>query len=181
MHGGNVSASSEGEGKGASFVVEVPVRALRPSEVMHAPASERSAPNFGDLRSDAAYPSLSGVRVLIVDDQSDARTLVKAVLGRCGAEVSAAASVAEAVACLEGHEVHIIVSDIAMPDADGFELLRHIRQIRKLTVPVVAMTAFGHPADEEKIRLAGFSGYLKRPVEPIDLARELHRLLQPSR
>jgi CheY-like chemotaxis protein len=134
----------------------------------------------GDPLADAAYPSLEGVRVLIVDDQDDARMLVKTILGRCGAVVAAATSVAEAVSHLEQSEADIVVSDIAMPDADGFELIRHIRDKKKSSLPVVAMTAFGHAADQEKILSAGFSGYLKKPVEPIDLARELHRILRRS-
>ena len=64
-----------------------------------------------------------------------------------------------------------------MPDADGFALLRHIREIRRLDVPVIAMTAFGHTTDRDRILAAGFSGYLTKPVEPIDLAEKLHGIL----
>ncbi|HXG59608.1 MAG TPA: ATP-binding protein, partial [Thermoanaerobaculia bacterium] len=173
LHGGNISASSDGEGKGASFVVELPVRSVHAERV---PSLQRFAIR-GSLSVDTPYPPLDGVRVLFIDDQEDARILVKTVLGRCGAEVSTAASVAEAVARLECDPADVIVSDIAMPDADGFELIRHVRQARGLTIPVIAMTAFGHAADRERILGAGFDAYLKKPVEPVTLARQVYDVL----
>jgi PAS domain S-box-containing protein len=181
LHGGNISAQSEGEGKGATFVIELPVRAVRTIEAAQPASLDRLARRPANISGDTAYPSLAGARVLVVDDQADARILVKTVLGRCGANVTTAASVSEAVGQLERGTTDIVVSDIAMPDADGFELIRHIRETRKLSIPVIAMTAFGHAADQEKILAAGFTGYLKKPVEPIDLARELYTVLQRTR
>ena len=181
LHGGNVSAHSEGEGEGASFVVELPVRAFRAAGALPGASPERLGRNREPLRADHGYPSLAGARVLVVDDQADARMLVKTVLGRCGAEVALASSVSEALEHLDRDSLDIIISDIAMPDADGFAFIRDVRETRKLTLPVVAMTAFGHAADQERILAAGFTSYLKKPVEPIDLARELHTLLQRSR
>lgn len=180
LHGGNVSALSEGEGKGASFVVEIPVRAVHPSDRTPAVSPERVVSHRPELRSQISYPSLRGVRILTVDDQDDARRLIEAVLLRCDAEVITANSVAEAISILERDAVDMVVSDIAMPDADGFELIRHIRETRKLTVPVVAMTAFGSESDREKILSAGFSGYLRKPVEPIDLTNEIARLVKQT-
>lgn len=178
MHGGNLSAHSEGEGKGAVFTIELPVRAVDARGGSPAVVSHPSTPR-ADARTVADYPSLEGVRVLIVDDQEDARILVRTVLSRCGAEVDDAGSVSEAIALLERSAPHIVVSDIAMPDADGFALLRHIRQSLGPEVPVIAMTAFGHTTDRDRILEAGFSGYLKKPVEPIDLAQKLYGLLRP--
>jgi len=180
LHGGNISAQSEGEGKGTTFIVEFPVRAVGAVESRTIPL-ESFAPRHPLPGAEPAFPSLQGLRVLFVDDQLDARTLVKTVLSRCGADVRVASSVSEALIELDREAVDILVSDIAMPDADGFELIRQIRETRKLTLPVVAMTAFGHPADQEKILSAGFSGYLKKPVEPVDLARELHGIMQRTR
>jgi CheY-like chemotaxis protein len=180
LHGGNISAQSDGEGKGSSFVVELPVRAVRTYEGVAAAGADPLLLQRRAVKADTTYPALNGVQVLIVDDQDDARTLVKTVLGRCGAAVTTAASVAEAIAHLDSHTPDVVVSDIAMPDADGFVLIHHIRETRKLSTPVLAMTAFGHPADQERILSAGFSGYLKKPVEPIDLARALHGLVQRS-
>jgi PAS domain S-box-containing protein len=179
LHGGNISAHSEGDGRGATFVIELPMRAVREIEPVQRTLGRYAHSQRGDSTVEGApYPTLDGVRVLIVDDQDDARKLVRTVLGRCGADVIAAGSVAEALEHLEHAVADIIVSDIAMPDADGFSLIRHIRETRRLAIPVVAMTAFSHPADQEKILAAGFSGYLRKPVEPLDLARELYGLLK---
>ncbi|HEX9985610.1 MAG TPA: PAS domain-containing protein [Thermoanaerobaculia bacterium] len=181
LHGGNISARSDGEGKGAAFVIELPIRAVRTIDLAQPASLEPSAKRRRNAQTDAAYPSLAGVQVLVVDDQDDARVLVRTVLARCGADVTTAASVRDAVEHLEAGAADIIVSDIAMPDADGFELIRHIRESRMLATPVIAMTAFGHPSDQEKILAAGFTGYLKKPVEPVDFVRELHAVLQRSR
>lgn len=86
-----------------------------------------------------------------MDDQEDARVLVRTVLSRCGATAVTVGSVAEARAELAKDGFDIVVSDIAMPDEDGFELIRHIRDDLGLNIPVVAMTAFGHPADQDRI------------------------------
>ena len=175
MHGGNVSAHSEGEGKGSVFTIELPIRAVREAEPQEPVALEPSV-RPRDANAGAQYPSLDGFRVLIVDDQQDARTLVRTVLSRCGADVEDADSVAAALASLERRKPDIVVSDIAMPDADGYTLLARIRQ-SGLTIPVIAMTAFGHASDQERINEAGFSAYLRKPVEPIDLAKQVHALL----
>ena len=179
LHGGNISAHSAGEGKGATFIVELPVRALRsvdaPSEPLRRYTSTR--PPQDPAAPQAAYPSLAGVHVLVVDDQEDARMLVNAVLTRCGARVTLAASVADALRFVTTEKIDIILSDIAMPDADGFELIRTVRAW-KMNMPVLAMTAFGGPADQDKILASGFTGYLRKPVEPADLAREIFTVVR---
>ena len=176
LHGGNLAAHSEGEGKGASFSIELPVRAVRFSGDVQASPQQDSSSSVDRVEGED-YPSLAGMRILIVDDQDDGRMLVRKVLERAGAEVGDANSVAEAVRHLERTDFDILLSDIAMPDADGYELLRYLRQSRTPNLPAVAMTAFGHQSDQQKIVAAGFSGYLKKPVEPIELVRELARFI----
>jgi PAS domain S-box-containing protein len=177
LHGGNISARSDGENRGASFIVELPVRAVRGAApaISAGTGSARRSPSASEPH--ASYPSLRNARVLVVDDQDDARLLVRTVLTRCGAQVFTAASAAEALGVLAAEGADIVVSDIAMPEMDGYELLRGIRQ-RDTSVPVLAMTAFSHPQDQEKILAAGFNSYLRKPVEPLDLAVEIHRVLQ---
>ncbi len=180
LHGGNISAFSEGEGQGATFIIELPVRAMRSAATDHPTVPQRATTlkRSGTETEADHYPSLRGVRVLFVDDQDDARLLVRTVLGRCGAEVTTAASVADALAHVDEQPPDVIVSDIAMPEEDGFALIRKIRDERSLTMPVIAMTAFGHAADRERILAAGFTRYLKKPVEPGDLAAELDEVLR---
>jgi CheY-like chemotaxis protein len=103
------------------------------------------------------------------------------VLGRCGATTLLAASVAEAIAAVDAAPPDIIVSDIAMPEADGYDLIRYVRETRRLRTPVVAMTAFSRNGDQERMLAAGFDSYLKKPVEPVELAREVHAVLQRVR
>lgn len=173
LHGGRTFAESAGEAKGSSFIIELPARAIAAEDHVEGLAP---APSAVPERSLDDYPSLAGLRILVVDDQSDARTLLSTVLTHCGAEVTEASSVGDAIVRL-GHETpDIIVSDIAMPDADGFALIRNIRDERKLTLPVLAVTAFGQTFDRERILAAGFSSYLRKPLEPMDLAREIQAL-----
>jgi signal transduction histidine kinase/CheY-like chemotaxis protein len=176
LHGGTISASSEGEGSGATFVIELPVCAVAKDKPM-ARSVPRPVPQVETDHDEDAYPSLDGVRVLFVDDQEDARTLVKAILDRCAAQTTTAASVADAVDALQLEVPDVIISDIAMPGADGFDFIRHVRDVRKLTTPAIAMTAFTNPADRERMMAAGFDAYLKKPVDPVDLARQVHAAL----
>ena len=164
LHGGMVSASSAGEGRGATFTVTLPP-ALRRSAQVDVPARDEVV-------------DLSGTSVLLVDDDADTRDLVTAMLRRCGANVVAAESVRHACDSLHGSLPHILVTDIAMPDQDGFALLRHMltgnESMRR--IPVVALTASGNPRAEEDLRTAGFHAYVKKPVDPVEFARVIAQL-----
>ncbi|HXN75563.1 MAG TPA: ATP-binding protein, partial [Gemmatimonadaceae bacterium] len=166
LHGGSVSASSPGEGRGATFVATLPL-ALRRSTQAGASAQEEGVVD------------LSGTSVLLVDDDADTRELVTAMLRRCGANVVAAESVRNACESLNGSNLpHILVTDIAMPDQDGFALLRHMlsgnESMRR--IPVVALTASGNPRVEQEVRDAGFQAYVKKPVDPVQFARVIAAL-----
>ena len=174
LHGGNVTAESPGIGRGATFRIELPVRAVR-AEVRRAGIRAPLTADVGDAGS-STYPRLDGIRALVVDDHDDARDLVATVLARCGASVIAAGSVVEALSALDSSVPDVIVTDIAMPDADGFELLRQVRDARGLSTPTLAITAFGAPADHERVLAAGFSGYLSKPVDPLDLAHKVQEI-----
>ncbi|MBA3949081.1 MAG: response regulator, partial [Acidobacteria bacterium] len=118
LHGGDVKAESEGEGRGSAFVVKLP---LAPVPTLKQPYPDTKVARLEDL------PSLAGVRVLVAEDESDARTLVQAVLNRQGAEVTTVASVALALEALQREPFDVLLSDIAMPGADGYELIRRVR------------------------------------------------------
>jgi CheY-like chemotaxis protein len=177
LHGGTIDAHSDGEGKGATFTVALPLMAARPdfppratghAEVGSSPPSPSSQP----LPALECPPVLAGLRVLVVDDEPDARRLLAAVLGRCKAEVATAGGVAEALGEIDRARPHVLVSDIGMPDEDGYSLIRRVRQWDAAAgghTPAIALTAYTRPADRVRVLSAGFQAYLPKPVEPAEL------------
>jgi CheY-like chemotaxis protein len=157
LHGGTVLADSPGEGLGATFTLTLPLPAVR------VPASGLSPD---------ALPVLSGVRVLVVDDDGDARELLRTVLEASAAVVMAAGSAAEALESLERGRPDVLVSDIAMPGDDGYALIRKVRALPPEyggRVPAVAVTAHARTEDRTRAILAGFQLHVSKPVEPAEL------------
>ena len=110
--------------------------------------------------------------MLVVDDEADARDLIKRVLGDCDADVHAAGTAAEALAIIERDRPHVLVSDIGMPHVDGFELLRRVRALgegRGGKIPAIALTAFARSEDRTRALRAGFLVHVSKPVEPSEL------------
>jgi CheY-like chemotaxis protein len=123
-------------------------------------------------------PSLAGIKVLAIDDQAYTRDVVAAVLRRCGAEVTTASSVRDALECMAKSVPDVIVCDIAMPQEDGYAFVRSLRandDAHIASLPVIALTAFGRAEDQESALASGFDDYLKKPVEPADLANAVLR------
>jgi CheY-like chemotaxis protein len=115
---------------------------------------------------------LSGVKVLVVDDEPDARALLKRVLDECDAEVFTASNAVEALAVVRQHRPHVLVSDIGMPDVDGYELLRRVRTLGEANggkLPAIALTAFARSEDRTRALRAGFLVHVSKPVEPSEL------------
>jgi CheY-like chemotaxis protein/nitrogen-specific signal transduction histidine kinase len=166
LHGGTVDAASPGLGMGATFGVNLPLAGV-------ATPADDADPEVEDERSEPGV-SLEGVRVLVVDDQEDARELVRLFLTTHGADVSSAASVAEAIAALERAVPDVLVTDLAMPHEDGYALLRRVRALereRGKAIPALAVTAFAGVDDGQRARAAGFAAHLAKPVEPQQIAR----------
>ncbi|HWS89531.1 MAG TPA: PAS domain-containing protein [Pyrinomonadaceae bacterium] len=172
LHGGTVKAESEGEGKGSTFTVRLPVRAVREAEPTTAACAEPPA-RAEAFDASAAAHTLEGVKVLIVDDEPDARRLLTELLSQRGAEVSSAASAAEALEVLQAWRPHVLLSDIGMPDGDGYELIRRVRELpeeRGGRTPAAALTAYAGPADRGRALASGFQVHVAKPVEPAELA-----------
>ena len=114
---------------------------------------------------------LEGLHILVVDDEEDARRLLSRVLVQSGARVTTAASADEAIAAIERRQPHLLVSDIAMPEKDGYDLIRHIRGkgLGAKALPAVALTAFAQKEDARTAILAGFQVHIAKPVDPRDL------------
>jgi signal transduction histidine kinase/CheY-like chemotaxis protein len=169
LHGGSLRAGSLGEGQGSTFVISLPLAAAQ-----RAPAAEKPEHPAADLVQTAPcqLPDLAGVVVLAVDDQADARELMRRVLEDCGARVMTAASAAEALELVEREKPDLIVSDLGMPEADGFELLKRLRTLgpeRGGNIPAIALTAFARSEDRMKVLRAGFRIHISKPVDPAEL------------
>jgi PAS domain S-box-containing protein len=166
LHGGSVHAESEGEGCGSTFTVLLPAVARRGHKVLpaHVP------PLLESLGLDTH--DLSGLRVLVVDDDSDSRELIGHVLADCAADVVAAGSAVEALEILQKLRPHVLVSDIGMPEVDGIDLMRRIRALAHEhggDTPGIALTAFAHNEDRRRVLRAGYSEHLAKPVEAAKL------------
>jgi signal transduction histidine kinase len=177
MHGGTVTAQSDGEGRGASFVVALPLPAMR--EEPESLAGMRHAPTIEAARTGRVMPHLPGVRVLVVDDEADARELLKRVLAECEADVEVVASAAEALQAIEERRPDVIVSDIGMPQMDGYELIRTVRgwpTERGGQIPAIALTALARAEDRQRALVAGYQAHVAKPVDPSELIALIAKL-----
>jgi PAS domain S-box-containing protein len=176
LHGGEVQASSEGLGRGATFTVRLPRAGVAAQkEVTHEP---RLLKELHPYQSD--IPSLAGRRVIAVDDEEDARNLLKVILEEQGAVVTTAASAHDAMNLLEQNKPELIVSDISMPEEDGYTFIRKVRARgaeRGGDIPAVALTAFARPEDREQALAAGFQLHLTKPIDPARLVSSVARIL----
>jgi CheY-like chemotaxis protein len=171
LHGGTVHAESRGKGEGATFTVDLPVLAVRGGRG-----------RADDRAGEAALPAsrLEGCRVLIVDDQSDARELLSIVIAQTGAKVQVTASASEALRELATQDIDMLVSDIAMPAMDGFTLIETIRARERerggRAIKAVAVTAHMGREVRERALAAGFDAHAVKPLDPENLVALLARL-----
>jgi CheY-like chemotaxis protein/two-component sensor histidine kinase len=170
LHGGVARAESAGPGRGARFSVELPAA---PSYTLE-PIARRSA--VRTPQPDRASLSLAGMTVLVVDDEVDARTVLRRILADLGAEVVCAASAEEALELIPRREPMVLVCDISMPGQDGYDLIRAVRALRVEDgglVPAIALTALARPKERERVLLAGYQMHLAKPVDVADLAHAI--------
>ncbi len=168
-HGGAVTAASDGRGKGATFTVTLPIDGDDASSADEA---------LGDSRPPPSPPELSGVHVLVVEDDPDGNELITAILSRYGARVTSVGTAAGALEALEAEVPTILVSDIGLPDADGMELIKTVRTRDGLgTLPAIALTAYASRQDAAKAIAAGFDAHVAKPVQPGTLGDAVARLV----
>lgn len=176
MHGGTVSAASEGEGQGASFRVRLPLSVTQRRGPAAVPTTSRP-PVPGPA---TAPPSeLGGVRVLVVDDEEDARELLSTLLEENGASVLTAGSAAEGLQVIEAERPDVLVSDIGMPGTDGYGFIERVRALPEEKggrTPAVAITAYARSEDRTRVLRAGFQSHVPKPVEPVELLAVLASL-----
>jgi CheY-like chemotaxis protein len=177
MHGGSVRAESGGLGKGATFILELPLV-----------TTGLAGFTRGEISTSTSYTpevaqatSLTGADVLIIEDEADTRHLLKEILEQAGAIVRTGTSAAEARTQLAQREPDILISDIGMPDEDGYSLIQSLRELRSgmgATVPAIAMTAYVSEEDRMRALLAGFQVHLAKPVNPVELICVVSALLE---
>ncbi|NDJ18631.1 PAS domain S-box protein [Myxacorys almedinensis] len=167
LHGGTIRAESAGENQGATFTVEIPlVQAPPDQQGQDFPSSLRPSP-------------LAGIRALVVDDEVDARSIIAFLLEDAGAIVRVASSAPEALDALERQETDLLISDIGMPDLDGYDLIQTVRASGS-TIPAIALTAYASDGDQQRAIAAGFQQHLSKPVNPDDVIAIALELLQDS-
>jgi PAS domain S-box-containing protein len=178
LHGGNVKAESAGAGRGSTFTIRLPLASAGGRLGQGEPVAAAMAGSGGGTL-------LAGVRVLLVEDHRDTAELLRAVLGSQGAGVHVAESLAEALAMLSEANFDVLVSDIGMPDGNGYELVERLRERERATgrepLPAVAVTAFAGGEDRERALAAGFYDYAAKPIEPAALINTIARASRHGR
>ncbi|HYH84090.1 MAG TPA: PAS domain S-box protein [Pyrinomonadaceae bacterium] len=169
LHGGTVQADSPGEGKGATFIVKLPVAPIYQQNNL----ADRVHPAARDTHASFDCPErLDGLKVLVVDDEADARDLLRVGLAQCGAEVRTVGSAQEALEAFEKEIPDLLISDIGMPVQDGYGLIKRVRELpaeRGGRVPAIALTAYARTEDRLKSLRAGYQMHVPKPVELAEL------------
>ncbi|MCX5794134.1 MAG: response regulator [Elusimicrobia bacterium] len=180
LHGGAVSVAPPVPGRGASISVSLPLAAVPPG----GPPPELTDADSKAAASSRSPGSLSGVRILVVDDDDDTRNMIASVLEHCGAKAQGAASAAEAFSAFRASRPDMVISDIAMPEEDGYSLMRRIRALRPQEggqVPAAALTAYATAQNRAEALRAGFQIYLPKPVDPEELVAVARTLAGKSK
>jgi PAS domain S-box-containing protein len=177
MQGGTIEASSEGEGKGSTFTINLPVMPLEPGTT----AGRRAG---AELRSPTHQFDLAGIRVLAVDDDEDALYLVREILEAAGADVITVTSAGAALDRLSAQRPHVLVADLGMPEMDGFQLIQEIRQLTDSSlrrVPAAALTAYARATERARALRSGFEMHLAKPIDPVELVAAVGSLARRDR
>jgi CheY-like chemotaxis protein/anti-sigma regulatory factor (Ser/Thr protein kinase) len=167
LHGGRIEVASEGEGRGATFTLTLPLRAGLPRDHLDPPRPKT--------------PALRGLRVLVIDDERDARELLQAILVDYDCVVTVAASVDEALGLLDARAFDVVLADISMPARDGYDFIRELRarpKERGGDLPAAALTAYARAEDKARMLAAGYSMHLPKPIDPTELAGVVASLTQ---
>lgn len=183
LHGGTVEADNRKDEPGAIFTIKLPVMVVRQKVGHRGSNLERAHPVAGSgVMSFDCPPEIEGIKILAVDDDADARLLLTAILERCGADVKTCESAAQALEFLEDFKPDIIVSDIGMPEEDGYSMIKKIRSNENghQRIPAVALTAFARVEDRLKALAAGFNMHVPKPVEPAELTVVIASLIKRS-
>jgi CheY-like chemotaxis protein len=172
-----VEARSDGDGCGSSFVISLPVNSGQLTPLP--PPLKRPDPRPEEDGRSQDLQSLQGLKVLVVDDEHDAVTFLERILTMCGAQVRTGRSAADVIAEIDKFVPDVLISDISMPEVDGYELIHQLRQT-KHTVPAIALTAFARTEDRTRSLRAGFSAHISKPVDPAELVATVAAVAQKT-
>jgi CheY-like chemotaxis protein len=165
LHGGTVAAHSEGQGKGSLFAVRIPIVPVR--------SAIQRGENRTSLAPDVKYPAeLQELKVLVLDDEQDAREVVQMILEQGGARVALASTVNEALEAVHTFRPDVVVSDIGMPEEDGYVFIEKLRAFPREQggrTPAIALTAYARAEDRRRALVAGFQNHAAKPIEPQEL------------
>jgi PAS domain S-box-containing protein len=179
LHGGSVRVKSAGENQGSTFIVSLPISHVRAQTESHRFRAEVGSSSVIEV------PRLDGVRVLVVDDEADGRALIARILEDRGAKVVSTARAVEAIQRVSDEPFDVVLSDIGMPDMDGYELIRELRSRETATararIAAVAITAYARPEDRQRALLAGYQMHIAKPIEATELVAGIASLLHLSR
>jgi CheY-like chemotaxis protein/anti-sigma regulatory factor (Ser/Thr protein kinase) len=171
LHGGTIEASNRADGSGAVFTIRLPLMAASKPELSPVTRPDVAYPISGALPFDCP-PALNGLKVLVVDDDADSRRLLTTILEQCNAEIRTCSSTAEALEAVKQLKPDVLVSDIGMPDEDGYVLIEKLRTLeidRLKRIPAVALTAYASAEDRVRALAAGYNMHVPKPVEPAEL------------
>jgi hypothetical protein len=174
LHGGSVEVESRGEGAGTTFTVRLPLWETQENKIADFKSDDLPANGSAAEKSDSAdnHVKVKGLRILIVDDETDTLDLLVAVLSQKGVEVKAETRVRDALETIEEWKPDIIVSDIAMPEEDGYSLIKKLRDLppeQGGAIPAIALTAYVGVKERARVLESGFQMYVPKPVEPSEL------------
>jgi CheY-like chemotaxis protein len=172
LHGGSISASSPGRNQGATFMIRLPLAMTSQSPQAGRWRLESEAPQIKWRKGSEGYQRLDGARILVVEDDPETLDMLKFIFDECGAEVTTADSVSEALEALERFRPDALVSDIAMPNQDGYDLIRQVRSRgpgQGGKIPAVALTAYASAEDRIRVLASGYQTHVSKPVDPGEL------------
>jgi CheY-like chemotaxis protein len=177
LHGGQVTADSAGEGKGATFTIKLPVLAVYRRETSAETAYPRAVDYLSQIES---VSRLDGIRILAVDDEPDTSELLRTMIEKSGGKVTIAASADEALNILAREKFDLIVADIGMPGKDGYQFIQEVRSFpasRGGTIPAVALTAYARTEDRLRALRAGYQMHVPKPIEYAELITVMASLI----
>lgn len=185
LHGGTVNANSSGQEQGATFTLQLPL--FNSSKIPNPQSTLAVSPSPSNIRPPSTSP-LTGLHILVVDDEPDSRDIAAFILQQAGADVTTVSSASKALQVLQTTKIDLLLSDVGMPEMDGYELMNEIHQLlsqpdaastqaKPVSLPAIALTAYAEEVDQQQAFACGFRVHLVKPVEPKQLVQAIATII----